>query len=91
MRKRSIRISNRAAYNKGFETGINLGLDAKKINFKSLHPVKALVLPGYLTSHIAGIRDGYRQGLWRYQREKQEKRLRELSRIQSTKGKDRGR
>ena len=88
MRKKSILISNRSAYNRGFEKGINLALDVKKINFKSLHPLKALVSPAYLTSHIAGIRDGYRQGLWKYEKQRQEKRLRELSRMQVLKDRE---
>ncbi len=91
MRKRSNVISNREAYNAGFEYGITRALDVKKVNFKSLHPLKALVSPAYLTSHIAGIRDGYRQGLWKYEKQRQEKRLRELSLIQATKDKDRER
>lgn len=91
MKKKPILISNRSAYGKGFEAGIRLGMDAKKISFKSLHPVKALLSPRYLTSHIAGIRDGYRQGLWKYQKDKQARRLAELSRIQSMKRKDKDR
>ncbi len=85
MRKSSILINNRKAYGEGLKIGIELALQGKNISFKSLNPIKALFSPNYLKSHTAGVRDGYRQGLWRYERERQEKRLRELSQIQISK------
>ena len=88
MRRRSTLINNREAYSEGYKAGIELSMEAKEINFKSVNPIKALFSPAYLRSHIAGVRDGYRQGLWKYEKEKQSKRLQELSQIAKTNNKE---
>ena len=88
MRKRSSLINNREAYSEGYKIGINLALEARDISFKSVNPIKALFSPAYMKSHIAGVRDGYRQGLWRYEKEKQAKRLQELSQINKSKNRE---
>ena len=78
-------------YGAGFTLGINLALEAKKITFKTVNPIKAIISPCYLNSYIAGIRDGYRQGLWKYERKRHEARLHELSQLVKTPNKTRNR
>ncbi len=72
-------MSNPKDYGDGYTLGINLALKAKQITFKSVNPFKAILSPSYLKSYIAGIRDGYRQGLWRNEKQRQAERLQELS------------